>query len=75
MNIIDMWQEVDGVQDVRFFEHSAEFVLLADYRLKGCSFIAFKEYKNANRDSILGLRLGGHAHGSVSFQIAHSQAR
>ena len=43
--------------------------LLADERLKDGQFYAFKEYKNANRDRIL----GGHANGSVSFQIAQTQ--
>jgi hypothetical protein len=40
--------------------------LVADERLEGCQHFAFKEYKNANGDCIL----GGHANGSVSYQIA-----
>ena len=43
--------------------------LLADEWLKDCQFYVFKEYKNINGDSIL----GGHANGSVSFQIAQSR--
>jgi hypothetical protein len=39
--------------------------LVADERLEGCQHFAFKEYKNANGDCIL----GGHANGSVSYQI------
>ena len=37
--------------------------------LEGCQRFAFKEYKNANGDRIL----GGHANGSVSFQIAQAR--
>ena len=69
MDILDMWQEGDGVQDVRFFKRKVEVVLrelIADARLEGCQHFAFKEYKNANGDRIL----GGHANGSVSFQLA-----
>lgn len=72
MDILDMHQEGDGEQDVRFFKRRVEVVLrelLADERLKGCQFYKFQEYKNANGDRIL----GGHANGSVSFQIAQSR--
>ena len=43
--------------------------LVADERLEGCQHFAFKEYKNAKGDRIL----GGHANGSVSFQIAQAR--
>ena len=43
--------------------------LLADERLEGCQHFAFKEYKNAKGDCIL----GGHANGSVSFQVAQAR--
>jgi hypothetical protein len=44
--------------------------LVADERLEGCQHFAFKEYKNANGDRIL----GGHANGSVSsYQIAQAR--
>ena len=72
MDILDMWQEGDGVQDVRFFKRKVEVVLrelIADARLEGCQHFAFKEYKNANGDRIL----GGHANGSVSFQLAQAR--
>ena len=72
MDILDMHQEGDGEQDVRFFKRRVEVVLrelLADERLKGCQFYKFQEYKNAKGDRIL----GGHANGSVSFQIAQSR--
>jgi len=42
--------------------------LVADELLEGCQHFAFKEYKNTNGDRIL----GGHANGSVSFQIAQA---
>ena len=74
LDVLDMWQEGDGQQDwdVRFFKHRVEVVLrelLADERLEDCQFYAFKEYKNANEDRIL----GGHANGSVSFQIVRTR--
>lgn len=72
MDIHDMWQEGDGPQDVRFFKRKVEVVLrelLADERLEGCQHFAFKEYKNARGERIL----GGHANGSVSFQVAQSR--
>jgi hypothetical protein len=71
MAVHNMWQEGDGEQDVRFFLRKVEDVvreLVADERLEGCQHFAFKEYKNANGDRIL----GGHANGSVSFQIAQA---
>lgn len=72
MDILDMWQEGDGQQDVRFFKRRVEVVLrelLADERLKGSQFYSFKEYKNSRGDRIL----GGHANGSVTFQIAQTR--
>ena len=72
MDIHDMWQEGDGQQDVGFFKRKVEVVLrelIADERLEGCQHYAFKEYKNANGDRIL----GGHANGSVSFQLAQAR--
>jgi hypothetical protein len=72
MDILIMWQEGDGEQDVRFFKRKVEIVLLellADERLEGCQHFAFKEYKNANGERIL----GWHANGSVSFQLARAR--
>ena len=72
MDIHNMWQEGDGEQDVRFFKRKVEVVLRelsADERLEGCQHYAFKEYKNANGDSIL----GRHANGSVSFQLVQAR--
>ena len=72
MDVHEMWQEGDGEQDVKFFKRRIEAVLrelLADERLEGCQHFAFKEYKNAKGERIL----GGHANGSVSFQIAQAR--
>ena len=72
LDIHDMWREGDGEQDVRFFKRKLEAVLrelLADERLAGCQHFAFKLYKNAKGERIL----GGHANGSVSFQIAQTR--
>lgn len=69
MDILDMWQDGDGEQDVRFFKRRVEIVLrelLADERLEGCQHFAFKEYKNPKGERIL----GGHANGSITFQLA-----
>ena len=69
MDILDMWQDGDGEQDVRFFKRRVEVVLrelLADERLEGCQHFAFKEYKNPKGERIL----GGHANGSITFQLA-----
>lgn len=68
LDIHDMWREGDGEQDVRFFKRKLEAVLrelLADERLAGCQQL----YKNAKGERIL----GGHANGSVSFQIAQTR--
>ena len=69
LQIIDLKEHGDGEQDVRLFKRPAGKVLrelLADPRLAGCQHFAFKEYKDAG-----GARIpGGHANGSVSFQLA-----
>ena len=69
IEVIDMQQDQDGDQDVRFFKRKVSDVLqelLADERLAGCQHFAFKEYKDARGERIL----GGHANCSVSFQLA-----
>ena len=69
IEVIDLWQEGDGIQDVRLFKRPAGKVLrelLADPRLAGSQHFAFKEYKDANGDRII----GGDANGSVTFQLA-----
>lgn len=69
MDIHDMWVEGDGEQDVRFFKRKVETVLrelIGDERLDGCQHFSFKLYKNSQGERIL----GGHANGSVTFQMA-----
>ena len=56
MDILDMWQDGDGEQDVRFFKRRVEVVLrelLADERLEGCQHFAFKGYKNPKGNGYL----------------------
>jgi len=69
LQVIDLKEDGDGEQDVRLFKRPAGKVLrelLADPRLAGCQHFAFKEYKDSNGVRIL----GGHANGSVTFQLA-----
>jgi len=69
IQVIDLWQEGDGRQDVRLFKRPAGKVLrelLADPRLAGSQHFAFKEYRDPNGDRII----GGDANGSVTFQLA-----
>jgi len=69
IQVIDLWQEGDGRQDLRLFKRPAGKVLrelLADPRLAGSQHFAFKEYKDPNGDRII----GGDANGSVTFQLA-----
>ena len=66
-----MKEDGGGEQNVRLFKRQAlagkvSRELLADPRLAGCQHFAFKEYKDAGGARIL----GGHANGSVSFQLA-----
>ena len=72
IEVLDMWQEGDGEQDVRFFKRKVETVLrelLSDERLEGCQHFGFKQYKNSKGERIL----GGHANGSVTFQVAQAR--
>ena len=69
LQVIDLKEDGDGEQDVRLFKRPTGKVLrelLGDPRLAGCQHFAFKEYKDANGARIV----GGHANGSVSFQLA-----
>lgn len=69
LEIIDLWKEGDGDQDVRLFKRPAGKVLrelIADPRLAGCQHFAFREYKDGSGARII----GGHANGSVTFQLA-----
>lgn len=72
MEVHDMWAQGDGEQDVRFYMRNVESVvreLLADERLAHHQHFSFKEYKNARGDRIL----GGHANGSITFQMAQME--
>lgn len=69
LEVIDLHAEGDGLQDVRLFKRPVDKVLrelLADQRLAGCQHFAFKEYKDRSGARII----GGHANGSVTFQMA-----
>jgi hypothetical protein len=71
MDAHNMKVEGDDEQELRFFKRKVEAVLLellADERLEGCQHFAFKEDKSAKGEHIP----GGHANGSVSFQIAQA---
>ena len=69
IQVIDLWEQGDGNQEVLLYKRPALKVLrelLADERLAGCQHFAFKEYKNANGKRILACD----ANGSVTFQLA-----
>ena len=69
LQVIDLHEEGDGNQDVRLFKRPVSKVLLellSDSRLAGSQHFAFKEYKDATGARII----GGHANGSVTFQLA-----
>ena len=67
--IIDMWKEGDGRQEVKLSKSNLEKVvseLVADTRLAGCQHFGFKEYKDSGGKIIF----GGHGNGSISFELA-----
>jgi len=67
--IIDMWKEGDGPQEVKFYFRNLEKVLrelMADIRLAGNQHFSFKMSKNSKGERIF----GGDANGSVSFELA-----
>jgi hypothetical protein len=69
IEVIDMWEEGDGFQDVSFVKRKVAKVLmelLSDERMAGRQHFGFKLSTNANGDRIL----GGGANGSVSFELA-----
>lgn len=72
IQIIDLWEEGDGNQEVLLYKRSAIKVLrelISDERLAGCQHFGFKEYKNAVGDRILACD----ANGSLTFQLAQIQ--
>lgn len=69
IEVIDLWEEGDGQQDVRLYKRPALKVLrelLSDQRLSGHQHFGFQEYKNSKGSRILACD----ANGSVTFQMA-----
>ena len=69
IQVIDLWEEGDGNQEVLLYKRPGLKVLrelLSDERLEGCQHFGFKEYKNANGDRFLACD----ANGSITFQLA-----
>ena len=65
----DVWKEGDGGLEMKFYKRNLEKVireLMADPRLEGCQHFCFKEYKDGAGNRIY----GGHANGSISFELA-----
>ena len=72
IQIIDLWEEGDGNQEVLLYKRPVLKVLrelISDERLAGSQHFGFKEYKNANGDRILACD----ANGSLTFQLAQIQ--
>ena len=68
IEVIDMWKEGDGIQDVSFVKRKVAKVLmelLSDERMAGRQHFGFKLSTNADGDRVL----GGDANGSVSFEL------
>jgi len=69
IEVIDVWEEGDGIQDVSFVKRKVAKVLmelLSDERMAGRQHFGFKLSTNADGDRVL----GGDANGSVSFELA-----
>jgi hypothetical protein len=69
IEVIDLWEEGDGLQDNTFVKSKASKVLMeliSDERMVGSQHFGFKLSTDAkgNRE------LGGDANGSVSFELA-----
>ena len=72
IQVIDLWEEGDGNQEVLLYKRNVLKVLrelISDERLEGCQHFGFKEYKNANGERILACD----ANGSLTFQLAQIQ--
>jgi hypothetical protein len=68
IEVIDVWEEGDGIQDVSFVKRKVAKVLmelLSDERMAGRQHFGFKLSTNADGDRVL----GGEANGSVSFEL------
>ena len=69
IEIIDMWEEGDGDQDVTFVKRKLEKImreLMADVRMAGHQHFGFKLQANARGERIFACE----ANGSVAFQLA-----
>jgi len=69
IEVIDMWEEGDGLQDNTFVKRKVSKVLmelLSDERMAGRQHFGFKLSTDAKGDRVL----GGDANGSVSFELA-----
>ena len=69
VEVIDLWEDGDGNQNVRLYKRPALKVLramLSDERLAGRQHFGFKLYKNSQGSSVLACD----ANGSVTFQLA-----
>ena len=69
IEVIDMWEEGDGLQDNTFVKRKALKVLMeliTDERMAGRQHFGFKLSTDARGDRVL----GGDANGSLSFELA-----
>jgi hypothetical protein len=69
IEVLDMWEEGDGLQDNTFVKRKVSKVLmelLSDERMAGRQHFGFKLTTDAKGDRVL----GGDANGSVSFELA-----
>jgi hypothetical protein len=69
IEVIDMWEEGDGLQDNTFVKRKVSKVLIeliADERMAGRQHFGFKLSTDAKGDRVL----GGDANGSLSFELA-----
>ena len=69
IEVIDMWEEGDGLQDNTFVKHKVSEVLMeliSDERMAGRQHFGFKVSTDAKGGRIF----GGDANGSLSFELA-----
>ena len=69
IEVLDLWEEGDGLQDNTFVKRKASKVLMeliSDERMAGRQHFRFKLSKDAKGNRVL----GGDANGSVSFELA-----
>jgi hypothetical protein len=69
IEVLDLWEEGDGLQDNTFVKRKASAVLMeliSDERMAGRQHFGFKLSKDAKGNRVLGVD----ANGSVSFELA-----